>query len=263
MALIICPECSKEISSIVKACPHCGYPFDTLNLPLETPRKVEIISANKQEANKKKMRKTAIFVSSLLLIVALIISCYVIIQGKRATEYINNAKSLVRNIERGVSEAEAFATIYNGIWSKTIDRGYFAGDLARFLSVERNVVEDLWISIDENSYNASSDNSIHKPLIQDFNIALQITRDILLNGSRYKAYSELNATIVAEASSLSSPPKEKKDISDEIVELFAMYRSLSEKSLSPEGSLNSYGDFLNEDFSSIKKKITELTIKLN
>lgn len=28
MALINCPECGKQISDKVKACPHCGYPFE-------------------------------------------------------------------------------------------------------------------------------------------------------------------------------------------------------------------------------------------
>jgi predicted amidophosphoribosyltransferase len=31
MALINCPECTKEISDKVKSCPNCGYPFDTDN----------------------------------------------------------------------------------------------------------------------------------------------------------------------------------------------------------------------------------------
>ena len=29
MALIKCPECRKEVSSIAKACPNCGAPIDT------------------------------------------------------------------------------------------------------------------------------------------------------------------------------------------------------------------------------------------
>ena len=27
MALIKCPECSKEVSDKAKTCPHCGYPL--------------------------------------------------------------------------------------------------------------------------------------------------------------------------------------------------------------------------------------------
>mgnify|MGYP001415186902 FL=1 len=29
MALIKCPECGREVSSIAKACPSCGAPIDT------------------------------------------------------------------------------------------------------------------------------------------------------------------------------------------------------------------------------------------
>lgn len=31
MALITCPECSKEISDSASACPHCGYPLKEAN----------------------------------------------------------------------------------------------------------------------------------------------------------------------------------------------------------------------------------------
>lgn len=31
MALIICPECGKEISDKAKACIHCGFPLDSIN----------------------------------------------------------------------------------------------------------------------------------------------------------------------------------------------------------------------------------------
>lgn len=31
MALIKCPECGKEISSLAKSCPNCGCPIETIN----------------------------------------------------------------------------------------------------------------------------------------------------------------------------------------------------------------------------------------
>lgn len=39
MALINCPECNKEISDKVKACPHCGFPMD------ESIQKVEVVKS--------------------------------------------------------------------------------------------------------------------------------------------------------------------------------------------------------------------------
>lgn len=32
MALVLCPECKKEISSYAKSCPHCGFPMDSLSI---------------------------------------------------------------------------------------------------------------------------------------------------------------------------------------------------------------------------------------
>ena len=53
MALIKCPECNKEISDKVKACPYCGYPFEQQ----EEAQKVEISSVNikMKKENKKKI----------------------------------------------------------------------------------------------------------------------------------------------------------------------------------------------------------------
>ena len=43
MALITCPECSKEISDKVVSCPHCGFP---LNKDAIETQKVKIASVN-------------------------------------------------------------------------------------------------------------------------------------------------------------------------------------------------------------------------
>ncbi len=36
MALINCPECQKEISELVKTCPHCGYPVNKKKISKKT-----------------------------------------------------------------------------------------------------------------------------------------------------------------------------------------------------------------------------------
>ena len=38
MALIRCPECSREVSSQAPACPACGYPIQAKNAPPGEPR---------------------------------------------------------------------------------------------------------------------------------------------------------------------------------------------------------------------------------
>ncbi len=34
MALINCPECGKEISDTARACPHCGYTENAIEIPI-------------------------------------------------------------------------------------------------------------------------------------------------------------------------------------------------------------------------------------
>lgn len=33
MALIKCPECGREVSDKAKACIHCGFPLDGIEIP--------------------------------------------------------------------------------------------------------------------------------------------------------------------------------------------------------------------------------------
>lgn len=73
MALINCPECSKEISNKAKACPHCGYPLPTKE---ETIRKTEVKpkTANEIEHEKKVITRC---VYGVILFIGLIIVGYI------------------------------------------------------------------------------------------------------------------------------------------------------------------------------------------
>lgn len=61
MALIICPECSKEISDQAKVCPHCGY-----KLPKQKKKKEK-----KEVSPRQKKKRIAVIVGVLVLLVAL------------------------------------------------------------------------------------------------------------------------------------------------------------------------------------------------
>ena len=75
MALINCPECSKEVSDKVKDCIHCGYPInevledidETDKSTVNEPQQVEIASVNIKGPN---IKKTII---SILLVLSVII----------------------------------------------------------------------------------------------------------------------------------------------------------------------------------------------
>lgn len=67
MALIKCPECSKEVSDKAKTCPHCGYPLtnnEKTNTVLVNGTKYNISNIKKQydmisEENKQRLYKRA------------------------------------------------------------------------------------------------------------------------------------------------------------------------------------------------------------
>jgi len=73
MALILCPECKKEISSLAKSCPNCGFPLDTSNIlknnitnKIKRPKISKNCSVGKQITNwKYDAAITGVFNSSL------------------------------------------------------------------------------------------------------------------------------------------------------------------------------------------------------
>lgn len=69
MALINCPECSKEISDKVKACPHCGYP-----LVNEETIKESKVTTKKVNSKKRLYICISVFVIIIIGIAMLIIS---------------------------------------------------------------------------------------------------------------------------------------------------------------------------------------------
>ena len=53
MALINCPECSREISDKVKSCPNCGYPFQEESSPIVQDSTIPSPSIIQQKRSKK------------------------------------------------------------------------------------------------------------------------------------------------------------------------------------------------------------------
>ncbi|TCU72863.1 hypothetical protein EV204_105199 [Tissierella praeacuta] len=80
MALISCPECSKEISDKAKNCPNCGYPLEEKNDVIETEEidiaedndtsEVELTSANEKIEEKSPKNNSAITLVLIILVVA-------------------------------------------------------------------------------------------------------------------------------------------------------------------------------------------------
>lgn len=71
MALIICPECGKEISDTARSCPNCGYPI--------TAKENEenlTTSAAVGEIPKKKFSSKAIAIGCLIIAIIIGVVCF-------------------------------------------------------------------------------------------------------------------------------------------------------------------------------------------
>lgn len=84
MALINCPECNKEISDKVKACPNCGYPFTE---EPQIPEKIVQTRTKKNLFNKKIITVTAI-VGLIILTIGSITYFTVVAPKKTYTQAI-------------------------------------------------------------------------------------------------------------------------------------------------------------------------------
>lgn len=74
MALINCPECSKEISDKAKECPHCGYPLSSKEKTTIKPIEIKTKTAKEKEHEKKVITRC---VYGVILFIGLIIVGYI------------------------------------------------------------------------------------------------------------------------------------------------------------------------------------------
>ena len=78
MALIQCPECGKEVSDKVKACPHCGYPMEETSQQSNTPQPVEVTAINLSSKDPGKTKRIVIgIVAALCVVLAVVIVVFV------------------------------------------------------------------------------------------------------------------------------------------------------------------------------------------
>lgn len=107
MALIKCPECGKEISSLAKSCPHCGCPIESKDAMIISENYNEQptdLVATKHLATGKIPTKVAVIVA--LAVVAIIMGIVVIVIFPMNTESTyNRAISLLESGEYAKGQA--------------------------------------------------------------------------------------------------------------------------------------------------------------
>ncbi len=209
MALIPCPECGKEVSDKVKACPYCGYPL------VDEKEEVGGISKETAQPSVDKHKTPKLLIIGIVSIIALlIVAVLYALNLKKEKDYADNLRRISETMIMTASTSENILDTVGQIWYNAI--------------YEKR-------SPATNPYTIKNGR-----FVKDFNDALS---------NYYISYSARGAieTIKTHQSDvqelmqeLQDPPKKYQDTYETVKELYLAYQSLTNYAISPSGSLNTF-----------------------
>lgn len=227
MALISCPECGKEISDKVKACPHCGYPFVEEQVTSESePQRVEVTSIKLGPKDPKK-RKTTLIVGiiAVIAIIVIIITVFVVKERNNAAsraEYIDNLVSVRMIMLSGAAKSETLCNLTKSVWYNTIHE-------------ESDIKTDPYTKSNGKFYDDFNDSLA----------ALYSDSSTLATIDDIKENQEEVAAIMRE---LQNPPEDLTACYNTVESMYDTYRNFTNLAISPSGSLTSFSqDFRTYD----------------
>mgnify|MGYP005815390017 CR=1 FL=1 len=220
MALINCPECGKEVSDKVKACPHCGFPFEVSAVMEKEPQKVEITSVN-IKPGETNVKKILIGVASVLLLLAIGITMVTIVNKNKETQaynsYIDNLELAMKTMLEGGVDAETLSNLTAKVWSNAIFK-------------ERDFETDEFTMSPSGVY------------YEDFNIALG---GLFSNNKTKTTISNIEANqkkVELIMKELQNPPKGLETCYQTVSELYTAYSGFTNLAIHPTGSLQTYSE---------------------
>lgn len=209
MALILCPECGKEISDAARFCPHCGHPIQE-PWPQDTP-----------PAPRKSKRPFV--VAACVLTLVTVVGIFIGVRQKQAdgrAAYIASLNELRVQALRGGAIAEQMCNLTKKVWSNTIYEE-FDVETSKYTMVSGVFHDDFNTSL--------------SLLYADDNTATVITG--------LRASHEIVDGIMA---NLQNPTKEFSACYDAADSLYDAYCGLIDLAISPSGSLKSYSENFGE-----------------
>jgi len=221
MALINCPECSKEISDKVRTCPHCGYPL-VEELEVETqiaPQQVEVTGV---KLGTKSYKKPIIIGLILILLgIALLFGIKYMNEQKAERAYQEAFNNYIDNIIlfqlmslSGAADAESYTGLVGKVWRNAIYE-------------ERDSTTDKYTR--PNGY-----------FVDDFNTALYNLQTAASSKSTVSEIEENQDTVQKLMKDLQNPPAGLERCYDTITELYSAYKGLTDLAVNPTGSLTSF-----------------------
>lgn len=220
MALIVCPECGKEISDKVKACPHCGYPFPENEQVASTPQQVEVTAVNLGPKDPKKKKKVLLGGAvAVIAIIAVIVIVFAVKQNQAAAmrqEYIDNLRLIQVQMLSSGSVAEQMCNTTKSVWYNTIYE-------------ERDSKTDRYC-MSNGKFNEDFNDSLN---------ALYSNSDTITVVDGLKENRE---TIAALMNDLQNPPDEFTACFSTVESMYDAYWGLTGLAISPSGSLKTYSE---------------------
>lgn len=238
--LINCPECNKEISDKVKACPHCGYPLveEETASEAQQPQQVEVTGVKIQNRNAGKIFTIAVI---LLVVAALAFFGLKYLKDQKAqkdyeadfNQYIDNLQMIQLLMLDGGSDAEDLTILTRKVWRNAIyeDRD---SETDKFTRPNGRWVEDF----NEALLNLYTDTKTISTI------------------ARIESNQESVRELIKE---LQSPPKGLEKSYDTVTDLYSAYKGLTDLAIDPTGSLTSFSESVNNRISDF----VDLVDKLN
>jgi hypothetical protein len=216
MALINCPECNKEISDKVKACPFCGFPFESNMDSKNDVQQVEIASVNFTPKDPAKTKQLTLGAIIAVTVVVLGIVFFSIIKNIKYNAYIDDLESVSETMLEGASEAESLLNLTGRVWYNTIYE-------------ERDPETDRY-TMSGGAFNDDFNTSI--VALFDFDL----TKSIIDLIDAYQVLVDLNMR------DLQNPPDGLENCYATATELYAAYNSLTDFAINPSGNLQSFSE---------------------
>ena len=221
--VLLCEECGTVIPDGMEACPNCGCPVPSKELPVDdAPQKVEVTAVKLPPIAQNTKKYIMIAVVAVLVLIATIFIGNNVKQKKLAEEEAQQKATYESNLETA-----SYSMLMGAIEAEN------AG----------NLIKKVWYNKIYNKYD--SETSKYTSGASDFNAALSK----LFADSTFKAtISSIEAnqkTVAGLMKKLKNPPEEYEDAYDAIKDLYDAYTKLTNLVTSPSGSLQTFSENFN------------------
>ncbi len=242
MALINCPECNKEISDRVQACPNCGFPLsENEEIVPQESQKVELTGVK----IKNKKTKTILLIVLIFVVLGIILTVGIKIFDNVSSKnnyqqtyntYIDNLTSVKTTMLVSGSQAETMCNLTLKVWQNAIYK-------------ESDIETDKYVR--KGGYWAS-----------DFNVALKNLFDDSAIKSEVSTMNSNKESVKTKMKELQNPPEGLEKCYETVTELYTAYQGLVDLACNPAGNYSAYSSSKTTKVTSFMDQYEKLTLQI-